>query len=163
MELMGQARSADDSGLLFSPLPPPESETDGMADERGADSVLFSLDKITSDARVVETPAVQDEGSGLVDIRGMVAAAQPEAAAPAGDRDSSGLVDMKALMAEAEAQPSDSSSLISAPLTATPLPTTTPTPVPEAKPPAIPTTLLVVVIAALLATIGVLAWKATGG
>jgi len=160
---MGQARSADDSGLLFSPLPPPESETDGMADERGADSVLFSLDSITSDARVADTPAVQEEGSGLVDIRGMLAATEPEAAAPASDRESSGLVDMKALMAKAEAQPSDSGSLLATPLAATPLPTTTAAPVPEPKAPAIPTPLLVVVIAALLATIGVLVWKATGG
>ena len=135
-----------------------------MIGERDKDSVLFKLDDVAAQAKAIPQP-VQEESSGLVEIQSLLADEQaekaPAAAVGAAKRDSSGLVDLNKLLADEEAAKKAEAAAPAVPV----VPALTP--VTEAEPdvevaaagPAIPTWMLVGVIVALAATVGVLALK----
>ena len=151
--------------LLFSPEPS-EKPRSSMTGERDKNSVLFKLDDVVNQAKAIPQP-VQDESSGLVEIKSLLADEQavsaPAAAGGATKRDSSGLVDLNKLLADEEAAKKADAAVPVVPA----VPPLTPTPVADAEPdvevatagPTIPTWMLVGVIVALAATVGVLALK----
>lgn len=115
--------------ILFSPLPEPEPEQHGLRDARHAESVLFCLNpSVEATDGDVDEPA-PEEGSGLVDIRGLLDAR--------------------------EAIPAASPHRL---LPADP-PTPLHPPSPSAARPPIPTPWLLGAVLTLLAAFGLLAWK----
>lgn len=149
--------------LLFSPQPS-EKPRPSMTGERDKDSVLFKLDDVVNQAKAIPQP-VQEESSGLVEIKSLLAEEQAEkapvtATRPA-RRDSSGLVDLNKLLADEEAAKKAEAAVPVVPAVPALTRVTDAEPDVEvaATAPAIPTWMLVGVIVALAATVGVLALK----
>ena len=130
-----------------------------MTGERDKDSVLFKIDDVAKQQSAAVPEPVAEESSGLVDIKSALAAEtkeSPVAAVAPAKRDSSGLVDINKLLAEEEANKAAAVT----PSLVPPKPAVDASRQVVATPRAtIPTPMLVAVIVALAATIGVLVWK----
>lgn len=148
--------------LLFSPQPS-EKPRSSMTGERDKNSVLFKLDDIVNEAKAIPQP-VKEESSGLVEIKSLLAEEEvpkaPTAAPGAATRDSSGLVDLNKLLADEAAAKNSEAAVPTVPAVPALTPATdADSDVEVAAGPAIPTWMLVGVIVALAATVGVLALK----
>jgi len=136
-----------------------------MTGERDKDSVLFKLDDVARQPAAAIPQPIGEESSGLVEIKSLLQDEAPQQApsapaAGAAERDSSGLVDLNKLLADEEAaKKAEPEAPVVPPLAPTALVDDAVEAAPA--PPAIPTWMLVGVIVALAATVGVLALKLT--